>query len=266
MDALLDYLACPQLHKYRHIDKLDASLTAAGRANSHTIHEAYDRVLHKTIAYLFNTVQDGTLPTLSMLSRKWGYLWVKPRSKQEDVRFKESSWRDRHDEKRKQGWTKLQQVYHHYSDGGWGSPILVDFEYTVPIGRHTLVGRIDVVRVVRGSNGRESIELIEFLDDERYAPFVHIRRDWRVTAASYAFRHLMNVTEEKIVYHGIISGKLKTTERGPEDYLQLERLLDHIETSIKDGIYFPRFDERCLTCPYEKRCEKGWYNVEDQER
>lgn len=259
VDALMDYLACPQLHKYRYIQNIDASLTHAGRANRHSIMEAYDKALHKSVASLFHKVQDGFIPDIHLLKRKWGYLWVKPRSEQEDIRFKETSWRDVHDEKRKQGWDKLRQVFEHYDEAGWGTPIMVDFDYTVRIGSHILEGRIDLVRVVQTPERREFIEMTEFLVDERYAPFVHLRRDWRVTAASYAFRKLMNVKEEKIVYHGIISGKLVATERSEEDYRQLEHLLDRIEKAHKEDIFYPEFGERCLTCPYEKHCEKGWY-------
>lgn len=266
MDALIDYLACPQLHRYRHIDKRDASVSIHGRENANSIDEAYTRALHKTIAYLFDTLREGTVPTLTMLKRKWGYVWVKPRADYEDVRFKEASWRDRHDEKRKQGWTKLKELHDHYSNAGWGTPIIVDYTYSVRIGSHELLGRIDLVRTVRSEIGRESIQLVEFLDDQRYSPFVHMRRDWRVTAAAYAFRQMMNVSEEEIVYHGIISGKLQKTVRGDEDFTQLERLLDQIESSINQGIYYPRFDDRCLTCPYEKFCEKGWYHAEDQKQ
>lgn len=267
IDALMDYLACPQLYKYRHIQKVDASLTYAGRANRHSIVEAYDKALHKTIASMFHRIQDGYLPDLRLLKLKWGYLWVKPRSDQEDIRFKETSWRDVHDEKRKQGWKRLCEVFEHYNTTGWGMPVMVDFDYTIPIGAHTLEGRIDLVRVVKNKHGREFIEMTEFLVDERYAPFVHLRRDWRVTAASYAFRKLMNVKEEKIVYHGIVSGKLIETERTEEDYRQLEHLLDKIEKACEENIFYPEFGERCLSCPYEKHCEKGWYiDAEDQER
>lgn len=264
VDELMDYLACPQMYKFRHVDKTDVSLTPGGRANPHSIDESFGKALHKTIGYLFKRVQDGVVPNLSMLSNRWGYLWVKPRSDQEDLRFKEATWRDRHDEKRKQGWEKLQKLHEYYSDHGWGSPVMVDFDYTVSLGAHQLSGRIDLLRVVR-SGGREHIEMVEFLDDARYAPFVHIRRDWRLTAAAYAIQQLMNVSVEKIVYHGIISGKLEATVRTADDFKDLESMLTMMEQSVDSNLFYPRFDNRCLKCPFQKLCEKGCYHVEDQQ-
>jgi hypothetical protein len=257
VDALLDYIACPQLYKYRHVDGRDASLTPGGRVNRLSLMDTYDGILHQMIAFMFNTVYDGAIPTLHEISRKWGYLWVKPRSDKEDVRFKESSWRDSHNVKRTSGWEKLKKLYDHYEEAGWGTPIMVAFDYRIPVGKHFLRGRIDLARVIVLPGGRQAVEVVQFLADEPLTPFVHIRRDWRVTAASLAFRHLMNVSEEKIVYHGIISGKLQTTKRDETDFVQLEKLLDSVEHMIDHGIWYPRFDKRCKTCPYQKQCEKG---------
>jgi hypothetical protein len=259
IDQVMDFVQCPALYAFRHQKEIDPSLTVAGRANKNSILELYDKAMHKAVLYLFHSAQDGFYPALNHLAHKWGYLWVKPRSDQEDVRFKETSWRDVHERKRKQGWRKLQEVWAYYDQpGNMGHPIMVGYPYRIEIGRHTLCGEIDLVQVKKDQAGREYIELVEFLVDVQNAPFVHIRRDWRVTAASYAFRKIMNVREEKIVYHGIISGKLLETTRTDDDYKQLESLLDSMEKAQAHQIYYPVFNERCLTCPYEKHCEKGW--------
>ncbi|WP_422661688.1 PD-(D/E)XK nuclease family protein (plasmid) [Paenibacillus sp. EC2-1] len=259
VDEVLDFVACSALHQFRYIDIIDVSKTAKlKRANRQSIIEQYDKALHKAASFLFHSMQQGVYPGLHHLSKRWGYLWVQPRSEQEDVRFREASWRDTHEQKRKEGWIKLSKLWEHYRDQSF-TPIMIDYQYTLPIGRHTLTGVIDLVRVVRGGNGREHIELVEFLQDDKSAPFLHAKRDWRVTAAAYAFRKLMNVTEEKIVYHGLISGKLIQTSRQEDDFKQLERLLDSIENMRKIGVSIPVFNERCLTCTYQKHCEKGWY-------
>lgn len=262
VEEIIDFVACSTLHKYRHIDKIDVSLSAQKkRPNKLSIVEAYDKALHKSIASIFHHMQNGTYPSVHNLRQTWGKVWVKPRSDQEDVRFRETSWRDTHERKRTQGWGKLSLLWDHYRDPAF-HPIMVDYHYSVPLGKHTLEGTIDLVRVVI-EGGREVIELTEFVTDDRYAPFLHVRRDWRVTAAAYAFRKLMNVSEQKIVYHGIISGKLTSTSRDEEDFRQLEKLIDSIERMKNEGISYPVWNERCLTCPYQQKCEKGWYtNVE----
>lgn len=259
IDQVMDFVQCPALHGFRHDKKLDPSLTVTGRANKNSILELFDQAMHKAVLYLFHSAQDGFYPSIPNLAKRWGFLWVKPRSDQEDIRFKEVSWRDIHEKKRKQGWLRLQKIWEFYSDpSNLGSPILVDYPYRVNIGPFTIRGTIDLVQVKKNEAGREYIELVEFVVDQKNAPFVHIRRDWRVTAASYAFRKIMNVREEKIVYHGVISGKLSETVRTDEDYKQLASLLDAITKAQEHQISYPVFSERCLTCPYEKHCEKGW--------
>jgi hypothetical protein len=257
VDQLIDYITCPLLYDFKHNKEIKADTTERGRPNKHSILELYDKALHKAIGSLFHAVQEGFYPGIHFLSKKWGFLWVKPRAEQEDIRFRTTSWRDTHERKRQQGWNKLKALWEYYKENP-GTPIMVDYPYTIPIGKHVLRGTIDLVRVVKNEQGREYIELTEFVTDERNAPFLHIRRDWRVTAATLAFREIMNVKAEKIVYHGIISGKLQPTTRDESDYQQLEKLLNSIELARNHNIFYPVFNERCLTCPYEKHCEKGW--------
>ncbi|ABS83748.1 RecB [Bacillus phage 0305phi8-36] len=260
IDQVIDYVSCPALYKFRNVDKLEPPQPKKGRPTKNSIVELYDEALHKAVAYIFNSVQDGRYPSLTNMKNRWGKLWIAPRAKQEDIKFKQVSWRDTHELKRKQGWDKIEKLWLHYKEDP-GSPIMVNYPYTVQIGKHTLEGTIDLVRVAKKENGREHIEMVEFITDERNAPFLHTRRDWRVTAASYAFRKIMKANEEKIVYHGIISGKLLDTTRDEQDYKQLEHLLDAIEHMQTHEIYYPVFNERCNSCSYQKYCEKGWFDV-----
>lgn len=265
IQQVLDYVACPALFRFKHIDQLEPPQSRVGRPTKNSIVELYDIALHKAVAHLFHKLQDGSYPHLRDLSNKWGYLWVKQRSEQEDIRFQQTSWRDTHKRKQTQGWKRLQLIWEHYKENH-GTPIMIDYPYRVTIGSHTLTGKIDLVRTVRNEKGREIIEMTEFVTDEKNAPYLHLRRDWRVTAASHAFRSIMNVEEQKIVYHGIISGKMFHTERTKEDYQQLEHLLNAIEQMTQHDIFYPVFNERCITCPYQKFCEKGWFDVKNQKQ
>ncbi len=264
VNQLTDYLTCPVLYHYKHVSELQPPQPKVGRPTKNSVLELYDIALHKTISFIFHSMQDGFYPGLHHLSNKWGHVWVKPRSLLEDIRFRNTSWRDTHEHKRKQGWTKLQEIHAHYREKEM-TPIMVDYPYEIAIGHHTLIGTIDLVSVVKNDKGREEIVMTEFITDGKNTPFLHFHRDWQVTAASYAFRKLMNVKEEKIVYHGIISGKHYNTKREAEDYKQLLHLLNHIEKVIEQGVYYPIFNERCITCPYQKYCEKGWYHATNQE-
>jgi CRISPR/Cas system-associated exonuclease Cas4 (RecB family) len=265
IDEVMDYVTCPALYKFKDVDQLDPPQHGKGRPTKNSVIELYDVALHKSIAYLFNSVQDGFYPSKMNLSKRWGFLWTKPRADQEDIRFRQTSWRDTHQIKNKQGWEKLQKVWEYYKEND-GAPIMVNYPYEIQIGEHILVGTVDLVRVVKNEKGREEIVMTEFVTDERNAPFLHVRRDWRVTAASYAFRKIMQVSEQKIVYHGIISGKLTETKRDEQDYQQLEHLLNSIDHMSKHDIFYPVFNDRCLTCPYQKYCEKGWFDAKNRKQ
>lgn len=265
IDEVIDYVSCPALYRFKNVDKLEPPQPKVGRPTKNSIVELYDKALHMTISYIFHRVQDGVYPSLANLAKRWGHVWVKPRADQEDIRFRHTSWRDTHKRKEDQGWKKLQEVYAYYKEHP-GTPIMVNYPYEVELGRHTLIGTIDLVRVIRNEKGREEIVMTEFVADEKNAPFLHIDRDWKVTAASYAFRKVMRLNEQKIVYHGVISGKLHNTERDEEDYSHLEHLLNTIEHMRDNDIYYPVFNERCITCPYQKFCERGWFDVKNQKQ
>lgn len=264
IDEVMDYVTCPALYRFKNVDKLEPPQPKVGRPTKNSIVELYDKALHKTVSYIFHRVQDGVYPSIRNMGKKWGFIWIKPRSEQEDIRFRHTSWRDTHKLKEDQGWKRIQLLHEHYQENP-GTPIMVDYHYEVEIGSHILEGTIDLVRAVTNEKGREEIVMTEFITDEKNSPFLHIRRDWRVTAASYAFRKLMRVNEQKIVYHGIISGKLFNTERQEDDFGQLEHLLNTIEHMRGQDMYHPVFNEQCITCPYQKFCEKGWFDVKNQE-
>ncbi len=257
VNALTDYLTCPLLHYYRHTANIDVSDNILQDNFNEAIEEAFDRAMHKTMFYLFHLVQNGTVPNLQHLRKRWGYLWVLPRSKEQEIKHRVLKESDLHDQKRIEGWNKLQKVMEHYKEEGWGTPIMVDFPYSIKVGRHIVDGSIDLVRVVNGPNHREIVEMVDFMVDYPRSPYVHIRRDWRMTAASIAFRQAIDVQEERIVYHGLISGKLRKTFRQAADYQQLEKLLDTIEMAQQAGITYPTFNERCVTCPYQDHCTRG---------
>lgn len=262
IDEINDFLSCPVLYRYKHVAHIEPPQPKVGRPTKNSVIELYDDALHKVMFYLFHRIQDGTYPSVANIAKIWGNVWVKPRSEQEDVRFRSTSWRDTHQIKEKQGWEHIKRA-HEFFKQEHGTPIMVNYEYEVPIGKHILTGTIDLVDIVRNEQGREEIRMTEFIVDERNMPYLNIRRDWKVTAASYAFRKLMNVNEQKIVYHGIISGKRHDTIRDESDIKQLEHLIDIIVETTDKGLYYPSFNERCSTCSYQKLCEKGWFDVKD---
>lgn len=259
---IMDFVSCPTLYQFKHVDNVEAPQPKVGRPTKNSVVELYDEALHKSMFYIFHRIQDGFYPSVANVSKIWGNVWLKPRADHEDIRFRSTSWRDTHRIKEKQGWELLKKAHTFFKDNH-GTPIMVNYEYEVEIGQHTLVGTIDLVEVARNEKGREEIRMTEFLVDERNMPFLHIRRDWKLTAASYAFRKLMKLNEERIVYHGIISGKRHDTIRDESDFKQLEHLIDIIVKATDMGLFYPSFNERCSTCSYQKMCEKGWFDVKN---
>lgn len=262
IDEVMDYIACPMLYKYRYVLKMEPPQPKRGRAQKNSVIEVYEKALKKMAHYIFNSIQDGRYPTIANMAKAWGNVWIKPRASMQKIEYAETSWRDTHQIKERQGWNHTRAMQEFFKDNH-GSPIMVNYKYDVEIGNHRITGSIDLVETVKNKKGGEDIILTHFLVDEKRIPNINIRRDWTVTAASYAFEKLIKVRESKIVYHGIVSGKHHNTVRDEDDYKQLEFLIDTIAKTIEMDLFYPRINERCYSCPFQKTCEKGWFDVKD---
>ena len=251
---LVEYAECSMRYRFRHIDKVKEKevVTTRGPMTGTIIHKEYDRALHQAMAHIFHNVQAGRYPSLYNMKQVWSKLWIR-----DDVTHKHRvqeimSRRDERRRKESQGLRIITDMHKSLYENH-GEPIAIDYEYEVKVGRHTLIGTLDLVRVMNNV-----VEIVDWKFDER-AALTHLRNDLEITAASMAFRQLFGYTEERIVFYGLTSGKSQETKRDEKDYRALEMIMDNVERAIKHDIFFPVLNFKCLECPFERHCaQKKW--------
>jgi CRISPR/Cas system-associated exonuclease Cas4 (RecB family) len=274
IEELLDYLQCPTLHKFRHIEKEDATFTGLHRGypkmTDQSLADSFDKELHKICYHIFNYIQDGRYPTEYLLRQKWGKLWCKDKTVK-DVLFEATNIDGMSKPKRleKDGVKAIGHLHPRFKSDP-GTPILVGKRVKVKVGRHTVDVVIDLVRSVKTEDG-EMIEIMDFKTgiktrnrvDQRPLN-LHIEHDIQMTAASLAFRQLTGMKEDQLTYFDIVNNREYYTKRGDDDYKTLENILDHVERAMGAGIHYPVMNDRCFECPYQVQCRKrNWYKGEE---
>lgn len=245
-------------YKFRWVDKIDVSLSEKRKIpNKWHMAEQYDVALHHVLYGIFHHLSDGSYPSAHYVKKRWGAVWNKGRSKDQVV-FDTGSWRNEHRKRERKGLNLLLEAHKYFSNSP-GTPILIGKEYQIPVGNHSLIGTIDLVREVKDDNDNLIIDLVDFKVDEK-STILHVKGDIDVTAASMAFNKLFGYKERNITYHGVVSGTQTHTKRDKQDYQLLEHTVNNVATAIENNIYYPVLNHKCAECPFQKHCEKKeWF-------
>lgn len=254
---VLDYIKCPQRHTFQWQQGIDVSVGLKGSPNRWYVVEYYDHAIHQVIYSMLHQYADDRYPSPHYMKQRWGATWNKGRTK-EDILNYTKSWRDEIRKREKMGLKALLELHSDFQNDA-GTPILIGKEYTVPIGAHTLVGTLELVRETKNEEGKSILEIVDFKTEDKTMN-LHIKGDLEVTAASYAFRHLFGHTEDRVSYHGLQSRTQQHTKRDEKDFELLAHVVDNVARAIESGIHYPVLNSRCYECPFQKVCEKReWY-------
>jgi CRISPR/Cas system-associated exonuclease Cas4 (RecB family) len=245
---LIEFLECPLRHKFRKEGaEPNRTLKGMGFHSGTPVYEEFDAAIHKIAHYVFQIYSNGRWPSTKTLAQKWGSIWVKERSIDENT-----SWRNERLANERRGFRWILKMAEKFRDRP-GTPLLIGKDYIVKIGNHELCGTIDLVRELDGE-----IEIVIFSTDDR-ARVLHSAVDLRATAASYAFRKLTGVPESRIIFYGFQTAKMIETKRDERDFKALETTLDNVEKALASGIVYPVLNYKCYECPFEKHCmKKEW--------
>ena len=248
--ALSDFLQCPLIYKFKYIDKLVPH-------RQYLIYEAFEQAMHQLFYYLFYQVQNSYYPSSYHLKQAWGRIWCPNRSREQIIghlysNAQKISYSPR--AKERQG-LELGLAMKDYYKNKSGTPILIGKAYTVPIGRHTVFGIIELVREID-----QQLEIIDARTSMRRIPVAHLKHDIEITAASFATRYLLRTKEARVIGYYIEGNKQIITTRGQEDYEVLNKILSRVEKAIKQGLWWPSMSESCSICSFRPQCAKGnWY-------
>lgn len=245
---VIDYCHCPMLYKFKY-ENVDLKTPTI------SVLEKYDHDIHKTAYALFTLSQvHGKVP-LSGLKSVWGGLWIGTKTPTEILYADPSSWRDRHNEKRKRGIDVVINIYNRFSDNP-GFPIAVNKPYSLQISKDlTLTGTWEVIREV-DRNGKQYIELIDFKIDDKLHNKIHVDKDLEVTAASYAFFKTFQSREDRILYYGLEKDKVHITSRTEDDFKVLIHTVKCVASAIRNRLFYACPDDKCYSCSYRPICLK----------
>lgn len=270
-EALMDYLACPVKHRYRHILKTDPLLykseSGEVEVDERMLEEVFEKQMHQLCYHLFHYVQDEKYPSEYILRQKWGSAWAKGR-KVDDLMHRQKRIRknetNHHKYMEEAGIRAIEGIHKKFKDAH-GIPLLIGMRMDVKVGKHKVNAVIDLVRELNGK-----LELMEFNSGMntrlrtslRSRPVnLHIEHDIATTLAALAFEQFSKAALDRIVYYDFISNREFETSRGKQDYQNLEQLLNQVEKAMEAEICYPVLNEQCLSCPFQLECTKGtWRN------
>lgn len=248
--ALTEYLQCPLQYKLRYVNKLVPQ-------KRYIVYDAFEQAMHQLFYYLFYQVQNNYYPSSYHLKRAWGRIWCPGRSREEIIGYLYSNAKKityNPKLKERQGLELGLLMLEHYKKKP-GTPILIGKAYTIPFGRHTLCGIIELVREIDGQ-----LEIADVRTSAKRMPVVHIKHDIELTAASYATRYLLREKEDRVVYYYLDGNKQFTNTRDTKDYKNLHNILDRTEQALKKNLFWPSMNDTCSVCSFRLHCsKKEWY-------
>lgn len=241
-----DYTYCPKFYKLCHIDNLMKSKDA-------NIENNFQNAIERTMYHFFYSVQDGTIPSLKELKKKFGDLYIGERSIAETTILGRSH-RDLSRILENKSSTMLNNFYDKYSTSH-GVPILIDKDYELKINNIIVKGNIPIIRETTD----KVIEMLHFYVDTtrttRDTLPLAMKYDISTIASSLAFESLYGNLEQHTCYN-VISSKSISIQNDKSQYKRLSNMVTQISTAIQNKLFYPVMNNKCINCAYNKTCAR----------
>lgn len=241
-----DYTYCPKFYKLCHIDNLKKSKDA-------NIENHFQNAVDRTIYHFFYSIQDGTVPSIKELKKKFGDLYIGERTLAETSTLSRSH-RDLARILESKSTTMLNNLYDKYSTS-YGVPILIDKEYELKIKDIIVKGNIPIIR----ETPDKVIEMLHFYVDTTRATRntlpLAMKYDISTIASSFAFETLYGEIGQHTCY-GVLSNKSVSLSNDKSQYKRLYSMVIEISTAIQRGLFYPVMNNNCINCAYNKICAR----------
>lgn len=244
INVIRDFARCSIYYHFRHETQMKTAKVVG-------IREEFEFAMNQICNYIWLQTQNGCYPNGHRLKQAWGRIWAGQPTK-EQIMFYVTSWRDERRKLLQRGLIYALR-FHEYYRPNPGKPILIGRSYSVPFGKTTLEGRIDLVREVDGK-----LEMVMYNLENK--PLQHfIQNDLAVTGAAWATHHILNRVPDRLVVHHLPTGNIYETSRSKVDYEALHRTVTAVENAIAAKQRIPALTSVCIGCPYLGACErKEW--------
>lgn len=214
------------------------------------IKEEFNQEMHKIIYSYYYGAMNGNNVGLGELKRKWGTFWYKNKTK-EDIMFSNSN--TLRSELGVKGvfvidklWEVLSEVKH--------APLAVEQEYCVQVGEHYVTGTIELIREIKLSKRKSSIDIVNYcLLDANPDKFV-LNYDLSVTAQAYAFRNIFKRKEDSFTLYYLRKDKTYQVTRTQQHFDNFADIVNMVATSIEAELFYPKYSIECKGCNYQRNC------------
>lgn len=245
IEEVIDYCTCPCLYKYKYVLNL--------KDNHKTILEKYDECIKKCIYNFFH--QANTNISISNLKTSFASLWIKTTSLKNIIYSEPTSWRDTHNQKRKQGIESIVKFYN-LNKNNIGLPLLVNKPYCINLNSTlNLTGNFEVIREVDYKKDKH-IEIVNIISTNKEYSNILLDQDLYITALSLAFRKTFKTKEDIIKCLNVEKGKMYLTFREDKDYKNLYNTVFNVFKCIKNNIFYKCPSKKCQSCAYKTLCLK----------
>lgn len=242
-NAILDYIRCPIVYLLKNVHQIPDPVERSD----------YNEAIKTCIKHIYYRLLDKMDVDEDLLKNKWEQLWFG------DIKALDIISSEVKEQKVKQGYQGWQWIKQHYNSiaSNPGIPLVINLDYEVVVGRHTITGVIDLAKEISPKPYHRHVEIVYYGITDHVPDEWELKNNIYLTMQSYAFRREFNMKEQKLDYQTLKNNKSHITQRGEEDYRKLGNLIDVVCTSMEANLFYPRITYMCKGCPYKTYCD-GW--------
>lgn len=248
LEQIRDYTYCPKFYKLCHVDDVMKSKDAL-------IEYKFDTAMKQTANFFFYSIQDGTIPSIKDIRKKFGDLYIGNRTVSETAMLNKSK-RNLARILENRSIDMLSNFYNKFSVEH-GVPILVNKEYELKIGDTIVQGKFPIIRETNDKN----IEILHFYVDStmylRETLPVTMKYDINITASALAFNTMYGNKIDDHTYYGLYTGNEIKISKTKSDYKSFIQMVNGVSSAIQNNIFYPVWNNNCINCAYNKSCTKG---------
>jgi CRISPR/Cas system-associated exonuclease Cas4 (RecB family) len=254
-EYLRDYMMCPLMYNLKHI---------LGMKDKDNHYDHFNKSLVQTIQqFYYEILNSNTVISADNLKSKWEKNFCNQKNiinPQEymlrpiygsviDTRNRVRSYDLDVRTYTTDGWGMLHTFYRNNRDNP-GYPLLINQQYTLPIGEHFLTGKINLAR----TTDDDKVQLI-IIDSRKHSPTpFELANDLGTTLQYHAFLRMFSIQDAEILYYFIRRNEFIPVTRNQRDIDRALAIVSNIMRSIEQGIYFPRQTGYCSGCKLHDIC------------